>query len=200
MEGEELSVLVGDPTPERVDRILKIALGDLPVALRTAGVFNGHSEAVGSRVLEAIWRLWIPEARRRLASGSWTPECLRSKLRTALIQYARTKRIDEQRSELSLRSALDRLKRTPPTNDESLAEPDWGVTRDEARVIRKIRHNKAVRKMLKNPDRKLLKRGVQTILLLFRATDGRAFRPGVFRKKCSPGRFLCTLLETWAGE
>ncbi len=92
-EGIELAAWVrrAGTRGHNVDRILALAERDLPVSVRLTRVNAEASDDVKARVMVAVWRYWIPEAKKRLKSGAWPAQTLRSKLRTALCYYAGNK-------------------------------------------------------------------------------------------------------------
>ncbi len=94
-EGERLAKLIrqAGKRGERVEEITRIALRELPRTLEQPdiGIPKYQRDEVESLVIEAVWRWWIPTAKRYLAEGLWKPGELLSKLRTALCWYARSK-------------------------------------------------------------------------------------------------------------
>lgn len=95
------------------DEIVQLAFDDLPGALSIARVDPNMRDEVGSFVLQQIWQKFLPRAEARFRSGEWENGDLRSKLRTSLITYAKSRAIDVSR-------ARGRLAR----GDECASRPD----------------------------------------------------------------------------
>lgn len=96
-ESERLArlVLTCGRRGKRVDEIMQIALRELNQTFRQPDIRTAHhrEQELSSLVMEAIWRWWIPAARKKLGSGDWTSQNLISKLRTSLCWYAKGKNL-----------------------------------------------------------------------------------------------------------
>lgn len=90
MTGPELAVCVrrAGKRGRFVEAILSVAQRELEVTMIVVKVRPELIDEVRSRVLKQVWTSWIPEAKRRLATGDWPRDRMVSKLRTALSYYA----------------------------------------------------------------------------------------------------------------
>lgn len=121
---------------ERVERILEVARRELAVSLEFVNVDSWARDDVAARVLVSVWRTWIPEAKRRLASGDWKDHELITKLRTSLCRYAKSRARDCARDEGVFARKLKECADVRPTGPGSNGHIHY--TRDEARFLGRV--------------------------------------------------------------
>lgn len=161
-----------------VEAVLEIAQRELPASLRqpTVRVPVSIRPEVTNLVLEAIWRWWLPDARKRLRMGQWKPRELLSKLRTALCQYGHLKHLQYIRdiSNLSRLGSVqvflsgDSL--PGQVTDDRSKDPEWVYSKKEARFLMRLLRNSNGRAGALGHER--LRAAMRIMVLMRRRTKG----------------------------